>query len=155
MENSKYLKFCSLPLTSSTLVYSSTLRTNSRNKSKSRKTCETKNSSLTKPLKQNSSVHHRHTLKNDSFKAASQKKIINVKKRTQSESFKKQSSRKLISNKKDDIPIVKKHKSKIKHHCISGEDYSRIYCLNSPAQRTHIPKRSLFEETRYSKPEKY
>jgi hypothetical protein len=83
MEYASAFKISNLPLTASTLIHSSTLRNASRNKSKSRKTCETKVSSISKAKRPNSN-NHRSTIKNDSWKADSQKKIDNSKKRTQS-----------------------------------------------------------------------
>lgn len=144
MEYASAFKINNLPLTASTIINSSTLRNASRNKSKTRKTCETKVSSISKKAKRPNSNNHRSVIKNESWKADSQKKINSSKTRTQSESLQKNQFRYSIIYKKDHSVTLKKSKNQKKSHCLSREDYSQLYNLNSPGQRSHIVKRSVF-----------
>ena len=83
MEYASAFKISNLPLKASTIIHSITMRNASRNKSRSRKTCETKVSSISKAKKPNGN-NYRSSIKNDSWKADSQKKISSSKTRTHS-----------------------------------------------------------------------
>lgn len=154
MENLSSLKIGNLPLTASTLIYSSTMRNGSRHKSKSRKTCETKNSSIHKPRRVNSNAA-KNSLKKDVWKCDTIKRSVNNSKRTQSQCFNKVNGRYSMASNKYPSSRIRKSKNDANTHYFSGSDYSLSFNPHSPAERSHMVRRSIFESTGCSKPSKY